>query len=455
MVTSISRERFEALAMWCRSPGSREALRDCAYFSVDGERLIGATYYVRDADAFAYILLARDAHGRFQGFANRGVFVSARAAEAAIREALSGLANKPTPEVPMRSDTRAGVDLFEVLSKAKLNPKFVNLRDSRNASAGRELLAEIGRWFVDLDGNFVRDFQTTGFDGRVWELFLFAALTELDFAFDRSDAVPDFRISKGEAKLFVEAVTANPTAGAEFAIDGPPPPPPEDFWAYMEHEMPQKFGSPLLSKTRKRYWERPDVVGHPFLIAIADFHAPASMVWSHTALSLYLYGVGVDVRTRGDGSIFGVEKLLGDHVVGSKVVPTNFFAQPENREVSAILFSNAGTLTKFNRMGVRAGFGDPAITLTRRGILNDPSPGAFEGIPFEVNVEAPDYAETWSDEIEIYHNPNAAVSLGREIFEGVTQYFLEDGELVWRGPSPRVLTSTTTSKAYAPDVGRD
>jgi hypothetical protein len=167
--------------MWCRSPGSREAPRDCAYFSVDDERLIGATYYARDADAFAYILLARDAYGRFQAFANQGLFVSARAAKAAIREALSRLADKPTPEVPMRPDTRPGVDLFEVLPRAKLNPKFVKLRDSRNASAGRELLTEIGRWLVDLDGNFVRDFQTTGVDGRVWELFLFAALTELDF----------------------------------------------------------------------------------------------------------------------------------------------------------------------------------------------------------------------------------------------------------------------------------
>ncbi len=438
--------------MWCRNPGSREALRGCAYFSADGERLIGATYYARAAGAFAFILLARDAYGRFQGFANQGVFVSARAAEAAIRETLGRLAGASTPEIPMRVETRAGVDLFMALPTAKLNPKFVHLRDSRNASASRELLMEIGRWFVDLDGNFVRDFQTAGFDGRVWELFLFSALTELDFGFDRTNGVPDFRLLKGEAKLFIEAVTANPTAGAEFAIDGPPPPPPEDFWAYIENEMPQKFGSPLLSKTRKRYWDRPDVAGHPFLIAIADFHAPASMVWSHTAISLYLYGVGVEVRTHEDGSIFGVEKPLDDHVVGKKVVPTNFFAQPENRYVSAILFSNAGTLTKFNRMGVKAGFGDPAVTLTRQGILNDPTPGAFEGIPFEVNVEDPDYAENWADEIEIYHNPNAAVPLDPDIFDGVTQYFLEKGELVWRGPSPRILTSTTISKAY--DTGK-
>ena len=448
MVTLISRERFEALASWCRNPGSRGSLRDCAFYSGDDERLLGATYYISEAERFAYVLLARDAHGRFQAFANQGAWLSARGVDAAIREELGALVTEPTPEVPIWPDTRPGVDLFASVSGARLNRKFVNLRDGRNASAARELLTEIGRWLVDLDGNLVRDFQTTGFDGRVWEIFLFAALTALDFGFDRSDAVPDFRLVKGEAKLFVEAVTANPTGGVEFDVSEPPPPRPQDFWAYMEHDMPQKFGSPLLSKTRKRYWERPDVAGHPFVIALADFHAPASMVWSHTALPLYLYGLGVEVRTREDGSIYGVEKPLGDHVVGSKVVPTNFFADPENRHVSAILFSNAGTLTKFNRMGVRAGFGDPRVALTRRGVLNDPSPDAFEGVPFTINVEDPDYREGWADEVEIYHNPNAAVPLDEALFAGVAQFFLEDGELVWRGPSPRVLTSVTLSKDY-------
>jgi hypothetical protein len=450
MVTRMSRERFEALTTWCRSPGSRKLLNNCACFSSENERLIGATYYVRRANAFAYILLARDAHRRFQAFINRGPFVSARLAEAEIRKALTDLAKVPTPEVPMQPASPTGIDLFATIPGAKLSPKFLNLRDSRNASAARDLLTEIGRWVVDLDRNLVRDFQTTGFDGRIWELFLFAALKELDFGFDHSDAVPDFRLTKGEVKLFVEAVTANSTGGAQFTIDGPPPPPPEDFWSYIEHDMPQKFGSPLLSKMRKRYWERPDVAGHPFLIALADFHAPASMVWSHTAVSFYLYGVGVEVRTREDGSVYGVEKPLGDHVAGKKIVQTNFFGQPENRHVSAILFSNAGTMAKFNRMGVRAGFGDPAVTLTRQGILNDPSPEAFEGVQFSVNVEDPDYSEGWADEVEIYHNPNAAVPLDPELFEEVAQFFLEDGELVWRGPSPRVLTSMTLSKAYSP-----
>jgi len=445
----MTEARFEALAMWCRNPASRGVLANCGFFSADDERLIGASYYVKEADRFAFILLARDAHGRYQGFANQGIYPSRRAADAAVTAALTGLADEETPNVPMRPDTRVGVDLFVPIAGAKLNAKFLHLRDSRNQSAARELLREIGPWAVDLDGNLVRDFQTTGFDARTWELYLLAAFTELGFGFDRSDAVPDYRLVKDDAKIFVEATTANPTGGREFDIRGAPPPPPDDFWGYIEHEMPQKFGSPLLSKVRKRYWERPEVAGHPFVIALADFHAPASMVWSHTALPLYLYGVGVEVRYREDGSKYGTEKALGDHIVGDKIVPANFFAQPRTEHISAVLFSNAGTISKFNRMGVLAGFGDPEVTIVRKGLVNDPSPDAFEGIPFEFNIEDPAYQEQWADEIEIYHNPRARIPLPHDVFEGVTHFFLEDGELVWRGPSPRILASSSMARAPA------
>jgi hypothetical protein len=140
-------------------------------------------------------------------------------------------------------------------------------------------------------------------------------------------------------------------------------------------------------------------------------------------------------------------KKLGEHVVGKKSIPTNFFAQEATRHVSAVLFSNAGTMSKFNRMGVLAGFGDPEVTLIRWGGINNPAPDAFESIPFKFNVEDPAYRERWADEIEIYHNPNAVVPLAEALFPQVVHFSLEDGELVWRGPPNRVLFSESMSRA--------
>ncbi|MCA8999963.1 MAG: hypothetical protein KDA80_23405, partial [Planctomycetaceae bacterium] len=173
---------------------------------------------------------------------------------------------KPAPELEGKDGE---VDLFGATGARELNDKFVNLRDSVHSSASREIMSELMHWFDDPDGNFVKDFQTNGFDGRLWELFLFAAFSEMGFTLDRSKPTPDFRLSKGDQKVFVEAVTANPSFGEQFDISGPPPPPPENFAHYIENEMPQKFGSPLRSKVTKAYWKAPDVAGNPFVIAIA------------------------------------------------------------------------------------------------------------------------------------------------------------------------------------------
>ena len=245
---------------------------------------------------------------------------------------------------------------------------------------------------------------------------MFAAFTALGFAFDRTASVPDFRLVRAEERLFVEAVTANPTGNLEFDIKQMPPDPPEDYWHYIEHDMPQKFGSPLLSKLRKKYWEREDVGNNPFVLAIADFHAPASMNgpvphFLVTCTALVLNGV----RQRTDDK-YPQAKRIGDHIVRKKVVPTNFFAQEGARHVSAVLFSNAGTMSKFNRMGVLAGFGDPEVSLWRIGGLNDLTPGATMPIEFEMNIEDPNYSEGWADEMEIYHNPNALVRLPEGCF---------------------------------------
>lgn len=61
---------------------------------------------------------------------------------------------------------------------------------------------------------------------------------------------------------------------------------------------------------KKRYWEAPHVKGHPFVLVIADFHAPGSMIWSHTAIPIYLYGTSAVVTMDADGRRTGVEKSV-------------------------------------------------------------------------------------------------------------------------------------------------
>lgn len=435
--------RFVLLGGWECGEKFRETLFLKSAWAVDDEHVIGAVYFFKPMNYFTYFLLVRDASARYRPFFRAEPVATARGAEASIKADLEIIERGEKP-APVIEALDWGVDLFAAGITSKPNQKFLNLRDGRLSCAAKKAMTEVARWFNDLDGNFVKDFQTTGYDARLWELYLFASMVELGFSLDRQTSVPDFRLSRGDRKLFIEAVTANPSNGQQFDIRGLPPPPPEDFANYIEHVMPQKFGSPLRSKVQKEYWKLQDVRGHPFLIAIADFHAPASMTWSHTALAFYLYGVGFELRP--DHANYKNTKVLEEHVVGPKVVPTNFFGQEDHRHISAILFSNAGTNAKFNRMGVLAGFGDPDVKLTREGGLYDPDPGAVDAIHFKIDVEDPAYEECWADELEIYHNPNAHVPLDPALFPTLTHFYRQEGKLVWHGPEDRVLFSFTQTQ---------
>src|SRR3546814_15734503 len=77
------------------------------------------------------------------------------------------------------------------------------------------------RFHEDADGNFIEQFQTTGFDPRLWELYLFATFNELGYARDSAVAVPDFILTGLPGRLAIEANTANPPGRV-----APPPPNP-------------------------------------------------------------------------------------------------------------------------------------------------------------------------------------------------------------------------------------
>jgi hypothetical protein len=96
--------------------------------------------------------------------------------------------------------------------------------------------------------------------------------------------------------------------------------------------------------------------------------------------------------------------------------------------VSAVLFSNAGTLSKFTRMGVAAGFGPPEYKYYRIGFGYDADPNAVMGRPFKREVNDIDYQESWSDELQLFHNPNAKYPFDENAFGGFTQHFFKDGK---------------------------
>lgn len=72
-------------------------------------------------------------------------------------------------------------------------------------------MVETMRWYDDVDGNFIEQFQTPGFDARVWELYLFAVLTEAGFTVSRPKPATDLLAVGPRGDFTVEATAINPT----------------------------------------------------------------------------------------------------------------------------------------------------------------------------------------------------------------------------------------------------
>ena len=208
--------------------------------------------------------------------------------------------------------------------------------------------------------------------------------------------------------------------------------------------LPLKFGSTLYCKLQKKYWEKEHAKGKPLIIAIHDFHMIGSMGWSRTALPEYLYGRRIRLLDKNDENKL-INEIIETHQWGGKEIPSNFFNLPDSEDISAILFTNAATITKFNRMGKLAGLGCNNVKLIRSRYQFDPDSEALEPIQFSIDIDSPDYEESWSDSLIMFHNPSALYPINPEWFGTISHTCVdkESGKFIGSYQPYDVLSSVT------------
>jgi hypothetical protein len=123
------------------------------------------------------------------------------------------------------------------------------------------------------------------------------------------------------------------------------------------------------------------------------------------------------------------------------VIPSGLFEQPEVRNVSGVLFSNAHTVSIFNRIGTELGYGLPGTAICRLGTTYDPDPNASEAQPFAyvVGDRPPGHQETFAEGLQLFINPWAAVKLSRRTLPSITYNELLDDGTVMSTLSPSSL----------------
>lgn len=244
------------------------------------------------------------------------------------------------------------------------------------------------------------------------------------------NAVPDFLCGGPFGDFAVEATTVNPTQ--DDGGQAMPPPAVEtkdDLLWYLKEHMPIKYSSSLTAKLKQKYWEKPGVAGKPLLLAIMDFSSPTSMVWTTSSLPLFLYGYDHDWKLDNEQLRIIAHKVK-EHRRGKKRIPSGFFELPDAENISAILINNSGTISKFNRMGVVAGFGSNKIRLFREGTAYNHDTNAAEPHRFRVEVTEDKYVETWVERMDVYHNPNALIPFPDSLLRSAAHHHLMiDGQV--------------------------
>jgi hypothetical protein len=443
----ISLMRFNALAAYCRRPEIILYSEELKWFEHSGERVLGVL--MRDyADGdFGGQILGRDARGRFRWIGAGEFNLSQLRAEFSLRREMERLAAEPDEEFRQGDERGESLDFFKPqVPDGKLNSNFRQLSDGEGFSPARGIIEPMMHWYEDLDGNYVQQFQTTGFDARIWELYLFATFVEMGFAIERIHAIPDFSCAGLLGEFCVEAVTVNPTqTKGGGTVASPPTSTPEEIRIFQKEYMPIKYAGALTSKLAKRYWEKPSVAGKPLLFAIHDFHAPMSMIYTRSALPIYLYGYDWDWSYDKDNTLrIQPRKVASHNWSHKKDIPSGFFNLEGSENISAVVFSNSGTISKFNRMGLLAGFGSGHVKMIRIGTAFNHDPNAVEPLKFKQSVNDPNYRETWTEGLDIYHNPNALHPIPLELLPGAVHHQLQtSGQMLSTGPDWQPLGSIT------------
>ena len=140
---------------------------------------------------------------------------------------------------------------------------------------------------------------------------------------------------------------------------------------------------------------------------------------------------------------------VATHKHGDKEIPSGFFDLPGAENVSAVVFSNEGTIMKFNRMGFRfEKYVD--VRMVRVGFTMDFNLAATAPAAFGYLVG--DFDEEWGHGMSVYHNPNATHPVPVNFFEGFSgRHWFENGnyENLFRDFSPySSVTATHLTTGY-------
>jgi len=326
--------------------------------------------------------------------------------------------------------------------KKLLHPSFEVVSSSPWSKSTRRMMNDAFSRFVERDGNFIEQFQTTGFNTRTFELYVSELLHSEGFAPIGSEPQPDFTVAKNGVQISIECTTANPSGNdaglVAYRSVNERDSDIGDIRHRQQNQLPIRIAGALRAKMLHRldkknaggkaYWELPHVAGRPLVLAIQTFHEPGSLSFSNVGVIRYLYGIAHRPSWDDEGHLVIETDRIDQHKHAEKEIPSGFFDLEGSENIAAVLWTNSGTVPKFTRMAITGPYPDDDVSIVRFGNMIDHDPNAHLALPFAFIVGDEDAPpETWGTGANIFHNPRARHPVPLGLFETVTDSAYVDG----------------------------
>ncbi|EHQ26159.1 hypothetical protein Mucpa_2019 [Mucilaginibacter paludis DSM 18603] len=293
------------------------------------------------------------------------------------------------------------MDLFTpMVEQNKLHHNFV-MTVAPHALGVRKVISDWANGFVDRDGKFIKEFQTT-YNSSFWELYLYAVMKHFKLDVDFSFASPDFVIKN--RNLIIEAISANHAHDDvpewEKTIPGITEGNSFDVFKHSAIRLSNAF-SAKVNKYRTNYAQLNHVKDRPYIIAISNFSRQDFNLHGDVPLQWLLYDV-LEQKSLTKSN---------DSTVDLGLFRSNAF-----QDISAVLYSSLATFGKARVLGDDTG----DITCHAIRIKNN-----YEILKIQANIS--EYKETLTDGLRLFVNPFAKNPINIDDFvNGDIRIFIAD-----------------------------
>ena len=416
-IKSISKSKFD-LYRWTYEALPKFLGEEIAWFSDPHEKILATIIHDSCDLDFAAVLLGKDEIGKIRCFDNEANFPSPNEAVQWISEKIDSLHNHSDIFPQNDCELQKKLELFkDVVIEEKQHVNYKILKDKFEWNSARHLIEKIMPYYIDIDGNFIQQFQSTGFNQRLWELFLFNYFIEEHKKIDRTRCSPDFVIYNENfenSAIGIEAVTiSSQSKKIDFNSlennahnNNLPHNNMAILWSgalynKLTHTSQEKKGD-----KKTHYWEKAGLRKKPFVIAIQNFYDESKESIELSILNELLFGY--DFTKNPPRKVGSYTKANGTKI------PSGFFFNQDNVEhLSAVIATPLGILSKFNRIGKERGFDKQNTIMFNQGICKND----FQIENFVYQVKEHELVhEMWSDGIVVIHNPNALYPLPNNFF---------------------------------------